>query len=132
MHHDRVVSVPEHQIARPLQLPWEGIESLRTILGIVDDHELKVDNGALTSLMQKLDAAPGSGGAMLAGNEDAEVTLLLAMPEAALLLDALHFTDMMSMKMPFYDMVVETVQFIGDRLTGLWSAQSWMTWRDQH
>jgi hypothetical protein len=131
MHDDGDVSASEHQLVRPLQLPWEGIESLRTVLGIVDDHELKVDAQALASLTEKLDQARGSNGPMAAGSEGVELVLLLTMPEAGLLLDALHFTDMMSMHLPFYDTVVETVQFIGDRLTALWSAHAWMTWRDE-
>jgi hypothetical protein len=113
-----------------LTLPWEGIESLRTILGIVDDHELHVDEAAKASLEGKLSAAPKQLGPMSAGAEDGDVELQVTMPEASLLLEALHFTDLMSMQLPFYDMVVETVQFVSDRLTNLWAPVEWMTWRD--
>jgi hypothetical protein len=113
-----------------LRLPWEGVEALRTVLGIVDDHEVKVDEVAYRNLSDKLNAAPMQLGAIAAGDEDREIELDLAMPEAQLLLDALHFTDAMSMHLPFYDMVVETVQFVGDRITDLWSPEAWMHWRD--
>lgn len=115
---------------RPLILPWEGVESLRTILGIVDDHELKVDEAARASLDDKLDAAPRAMGPIGAGTETQEVSIGVTMAEADLLLAALRFTDMMSMHLPFYDMVVETVQFVSDQLTALWPAEVWMTWRD--
>jgi hypothetical protein len=115
---------------RTLRLPWEGVESLRTILGIVDDHGLRVDQQAKHNLEAKLSAAPLQHGPVAAGNEDIEVDVDLTMPEAALLLDALRFTDLMSMELPFYDMVVDTVQFVSDQLVGLWSPQAWMAWRD--
>ncbi len=121
---------PEPQHVRVLQLPWEGIESLKTILGIVDDHELKVDEQARSNLEAKLMAAPMQLGPIGAGTEDREVALDVSISEAALLLEALRFTDMMSVHLPFYEMVVEAIQFVGDRLTGLWSPSEWMTWRD--
>jgi hypothetical protein len=117
--------------ARPLVLPWEGVESLRTILGIVADHDLKVDSLALASLEGKLDLAPQAMGAIGAGQELSEVAIGVTMPEADLLLMALRFTDVMSMHLPFYDMVVSTVQFVSDQLTNLWSSDDWMTWRDR-
>jgi hypothetical protein len=116
---------------RPLVLPWEGVESLRTILGIVDDHDLKVSPTALASLESKLDLAPQAMGAIGSGNERSEVAIGVTMPEADLLLTALHFTDMMSMHLPFYDLVVETVQFVSDQLTNLWPSDEWMRWRDR-
>jgi hypothetical protein len=117
--------------SRPLSIPWEGVESLKVVLGIVDDHELKVDADARESLEAKLDAAPQQLGPIAAGEEHENLVLHLTMREASLLLQALHFTDLMSMELPFYDMVVHTVQFIGDRLTALWSPQDWMAFRDQ-
>ncbi len=115
---------------RVLTLPWEGVESLRTILGIVDDHDLKVDEAVRASLETKIDAAPRAMGAIGAGNESNEVGIGVTMAEADLLLVALRFTDMMSMHLPFYDMVVDTVQFVSDQLTNLWPAHEWMAWRD--
>jgi hypothetical protein len=113
-----------------LRLPWEGIEALRTVLGIIEDNEVKVDDVAFRNLEAKLSAAPMQLGSIGAGDEDREIELDLAMTEAQLLLDALQFTDVMSMHLPFYDMVVETVQFVGDRITDLWTPEVWMRWRD--
>ncbi len=115
---------------RPLSLPWEGVESLRTILGIVDDHELGVDADDRASLDNKLLIAPQAMGPIGAGTESQEIAIGVTMGEADLLLSALRFTDMMSMHLPFYDMVVETVQFVSDQLTDLWSPEEWMLWRD--
>ncbi len=118
--------------SRPLSIPWEGVESLKVVLGIVDDHEFGVDPLARASLEAKLDAAPKELGPINAGEEAENLTLHMTMPEASLLLEALHFTDVMSMELPFYDMVVETIQFIGDRLTALWSPVEWMSFRDRN
>jgi hypothetical protein len=117
--------------SRPLSIPWEGIESLKVVLGIVDDHELKVDAAARESLDAKLDGAPKQLGPIAAGEEHENLILQLTLAEASLLLNALHFTDLMSMELPFYDMVVHTVQFIGDRLTALWSPEEWMAFQDE-
>ncbi len=116
--------------SRPLVLPWEGVESLRTILGIIDDHELKVDDTARASLEEKLDMAPQAMGPIGVATEANEVAIGVTMPEADLLLQSLQFTDMMSMHLPFYDMVVETVQFVSDQLTNLWPSEQWLAWRD--
>jgi hypothetical protein len=113
-----------------LLLPWEGIEALRTVLGIVDDHELGVDQVAKESLERKLLEAPRALGPIGAGDETREVAIELELPEASLLLEALRFTDSMSMHLPFYDMIVETIQFVGDQITDLWSADEWMTHND--
>jgi hypothetical protein len=116
--------------SRALSIPWEGVESLKVVLGIVDDQEFALDESARHTLDAKLAAAPKELGPISAGGEAENLTLHLTMPEASLLLQALHFTDVMSMELPFYDMVVQTIQFIGDRLTALWSPADWMAFRD--
>ncbi len=103
---------------------------MRTVLGIVDDHELGVDGIAKASLERKLLEAPRALGPIGAGDEDREVAVELNLPEASLLLEALRFTDSMSMHLPFYDMIVETIQFVGDHITDLWSADEWMSFND--
>jgi hypothetical protein len=100
------------------------------VLGIVDDHELGVDPVAKASLERKLLDAPKTLGPITAGEEDRQVGLEIDLPEAGLLLEALRFTDTMSMHLPFYDMIVETIQFVGDQITDLWSADEWMTFND--
>ena len=71
------MSLPEE---RPLELPWEGIESLRTVLGIVDDHELKVDDAAKSALERKLHEAPQALGPIASGDEDRNVSINVSMP----------------------------------------------------
>jgi hypothetical protein len=112
-----------------LTLPWEGVESLQTILGIVDDHGLRVDVAAKDRLEDTLRIARAKG-PLRSGQEDTVISIELGLAEAALLLDALKFTDLMSMDLPFYDMVADTIQFVSDQLVSLWPAETWMKWRD--
>lgn len=117
-------------MSRTLRLPWEGIEALYTVLGILDDHEVRVDNDAKASLEQKLRAAPGSLGPIASGDESRNAEVSLELPEARVVLKALQVTDTMSMHLPFYDMIVETIQFVGDQITDLWTAAEWMSFND--
>lgn len=119
-------------MTRILRLPWEGIEALRTALGILDDHEVKVDDLAKASLENKLLRAPQTSGPITSGAETRSLDVAMELSEARIVLQALHFTDSMSMHLPFYDMIVETIQFVGDQITDLWSADEWMTFNDTH
>ncbi len=118
---------PPHD--RTLRLPWEGAEALRTALGILTDNGVAVDQELLTDLDTRLLQLWGDGYDPRAGSQERPITL--TMREADLVLVALRYTDVMSMEFPFYDMVVETIQFVGDRITDLWSTAEWMTWNDR-
>jgi hypothetical protein len=119
-------------MSRALCLPWEGIEALRTVLGILDDHEVRVDDAAKETLEQKLLAAPQSLGPIASGEESRTVAVALELPEARVVLQALQFTDSMSTHLPFYDMIVETIQFVGDQITDLWTTAEWMAFNDSN
>ena len=105
-------------------LPWEGIEALRTVLGILDDHEVRVDAVAYESISIKL------VNAVMMGPHEGDIAVEVSLPEANLLLEGLRFTDVMSMDLPFYDMVVDTINFVGEQLLALWSSGEWLAFHD--
>jgi hypothetical protein len=109
---------------RSMLLPWEGVEALRTVLGILDDHEVRVDAVAYESISVKLLEA------VMMGPQDGDIPIEVSLPEANLLLEGLRFTDVMSMDLPFYDMVVDTINFVGDQLLAMWSTNEWLEFHD--
>jgi hypothetical protein len=109
---------------RSMVLPWEGVEALRTVLGILDDHEVRVDTVAYESISVKLLDA------VMMGPQDGDIPIDVSLPEANLLLEGLRFTDVMSMDLPFYDMVVDTINFVGDQLLAMWSTNEWLEFHD--
>ena len=112
--------------SRTLTMPAEGIIALQTVIGIIDDHALPADPWVYTSLTKTLrENSPVSPGA-----ERDEISIPLSMPEADLLLRGLSFTEAMSVELPWYEMVIFTVQFVGDALVGLWTDAEWLAYRD--
>jgi hypothetical protein len=109
---------------RTLLLPWEGVEALRTVLGILDDHEVRVDTGAYESISVKLLDA------VMMGPQDGDIPVNVSIAEANLLLEGLRFTDIMSMDLPFYDAVVDTINFVGEQLLALWTNAEWLAFHD--
>ena len=109
---------------RSIVLPWEGVEALRTVLGILDDHEVRVDAVACETISIKL------VNAVMMGPQDGDIPVEVSLPEANLLLEGLRFTDVMSMDLPFYDMVVDTINFVGEQLLALWTSNEWLAFHD--
>lgn len=116
----------EDQMIRTLMMPAEGIIALQTITGILDDHEVPIDPVVADRLSRTLhEATPFSTGA-----EGEELGVELTIQEADVLLRGLAFTEAMSVELPWYDMVVHTVQFVGDALVELWTDAEWLAYRD--
>jgi hypothetical protein len=109
---------------RTLVLPWEGVEALRTVLGILDDHEVRVNTAAYEAISVKLLDA------VMMGPQDGDIPVDVSLSEANLLLEGLRFTDVMSMDLPFYDAVVDTINFVGEQLLALWSNTEWLAFHD--
>lgn len=107
-----------------LVLPWEGVEALRTVLGILDDHEVRVDTAAYESISVKLLDA------VMMGSREGDIPVNVSIAEANLLLEGLRFTDIMSMDLPFYDAVVDTINFVGEQLLALWTSGEWLIFHD--
>ena len=109
-------------------LPASGAVALLTALGVMTDQGMTTES--LVELEGRLVAAwPQPGEADFAGND--QRPLMLAIDEAELLLSALRLTEALSTGFAWYAMVVETVQFVGDQLLGLWSASEWLAFRDR-
>ena len=128
---DLVIVDPRAELApkpqpelRTMVLPWEGIEALRTVLGILDDHEVRVDAVAYETISIKL------VNAVMMGPQDGDIPVEVSIPEANVLLEGLRFTDVMSMDLPFYDTVVDTINFVGEQLLALWSSTQWLAFHD--
>lgn len=114
------------QDSRTLSMPAEGVIALQTVIGIIDDHALHADPWVYASLTKTLqENSPVSTGA-----DGDQISIQLSMPEADLLLRGLSFTEAMSVELPWYEMVIFTVQFVGDALVELWTDAEWLAYRD--
>ena len=111
---------------RVLSIPAEGVIALQTVIGIIDDHGLVADPWVYAALTKTLqENAPVS-----TGSDGDEIAISLTIAEADLLLRGLAFTEAMSVELPWYEMVVYTVQFVGDALLALWTDEQWLAYRD--
>ena len=111
---------------RTLTMPTEGVVALQTVIGIIDDHDLRCDPEIYYNLTTTLHEAAS----VSTGGNGEDTTIEITMAEADLLLRGLSFTEAMSMELPWYEMVVQTVHFVGDALLELWSNAEWMAYRD--
>lgn len=109
---------------RDLTLPPEGAEALRTVLGILDDAMIPIDSFLAAELDERLTAL------WQAPNADAVRTIPISVEEADLLLAGLRYTEVMSTELPWYEMVIEAVQFVGDAILDLWTDDEWLAWRE--
>jgi hypothetical protein len=114
---------------RTIELPASGAVALRTALGILSDQGF-VD-ASLDELDARLSAVWPEPTAVDLSSEFAR-GVELTMFEADLLLGSLRVTEMLSMELPWYEQLVETIHFIGDQLIALWSATEWMAFRSAH
>ena len=109
---------------RDLSLPPEGAEALRTVLGILDDAMIPIDGFLAADLDQRL---AGLWGPDALGENR---VIAISIEEADLLLGGLRYTEAMSTELPWYDMVIQAVQFVGDAILDLWSNEEWVAWRE--
>lgn len=115
--------------ARTIVLPPAGAAALITALGILEDNGVRVDVELFLGLSNKLNGAwTPAEWERLSDDDEREVELSIA--EADLVLQGLAFTEAMSVDLPWYPMVIDTVRFVGDHLTELWSPEEWLAWRD--
>jgi hypothetical protein len=119
-----VEPAPSERDGRALVLPWEGVEALRTVLGILEDHDVPVNAEAYQSISVTL------LNAVMMGPQDGDIPIEVSLAEADLLLSGLRFTDVMSMDLPFYDAVVDTINFVGDQLLAMWTNAEWLAFHD--
>ena len=116
-----------YESPRVLTMPAEGVVALQTVVGIIDDHDLKYDPEVYYNLTTRLHEATSAS----TGGSGDDTTIEITLPEADLLLRGLSFTEAMSIELPWYEMVVQTVHFVGDALVELWTDAEWMAYRDR-
>ena len=116
-----------YESPRVLTMPAEGVVAFQTVVGIIDDHDLKYDPEVYYNLTTTLHEATSAS----TGGSSEDTTIEITLPEADLLLRGLSFTEAMSVELPWYEMVVQTVHFVGDALVELWTDAEWMAYRDR-
>lgn len=104
---------------RDVFLEGDAVAALGQIVGIMSDHMYAADGPGewnaeqLADLDAKLCQATG-GGVVTLGIED-----------VALLLQGMAFTEIMSMELPWFDMVQWTSDFITGELRRHWTEDEW-------
>lgn len=106
-------------LPRDVTLEPEAALALGEILGIMTDQLFE------GSMRERWDAETVVGLQMrLHSAEDGE-TIQLGIDDAALLLDGMAFTEVMSVEFPFFDMVQWTSDFITTELRSHWTEDEW-------
>ena len=106
-------------LRREITLPPDAALALGEILGIMTDQlfegsmQERWDAETVVDLQMRLHAA-----------EDGE-TIEMGIDDAALLLDGMAFTEVMSVEFPFFDMVQWTSDFITSELRSHWTEEEW-------
>ncbi len=110
---------------RMINLPREAISAIFEILGIMTDQLMegnmasRWDAEAVVDLQRRLSEV----------GEDEAVPL--GIDDAALLLDGMAFTEMMSVSFPFFEMVQWTTEFVTSELRSHWSDEIWLAYAAQ-
>lgn len=116
-------------LARPIELPIEAGAALRQTLGILEDHGRSEDPERAIMLEQRVwDAWSKAEWDALAGPDR---VLQLEIEDAALILDGLSFTEMMSEDLPWLDMVRWTVDFMTEQLRPAWTEAEWASFSER-
>ena len=104
---------------RRITLEDDAISALSQIIGIMTDQIWTADGAAewdlelLADLDGKLSEATGGG------------VVELGIDDVALLLQGMAFTEIMSMELPWFDMVQWTSDFITTELRQHWTEDEW-------
>lgn len=107
---------------REIVLPPEAVQALTEILGIMADEVMRDPVGSrwdiprLVELEERL-LQPAEGDPVTLGIDD-----------AALLLDGMAFTEVMSEELPWIDMVRWTADFVTAELRQHWTPEQWSTY----
>ena len=110
---------------RMINLPREAISAIFEILGIMTDQLMegnmasRWDAEAVVDFQRRLSEV----------GEDEAVPL--GIDDAALLLDGMAFTEMMSVSFPFFEMVQWTTEFVTSELRSHWSDEIWLAYAAQ-
>lgn len=109
----------EPYLPREISLQPDAALALGEILGIMTDqlaegsmHDRWNDEAVVTLVMKMHRAHDGE-------------TIEMGLDEAALILDGMAFTEVMSVEFPFFDMVQWTSDFVTEQLRSHWSEDEW-------
>ncbi len=108
---------------RSITLPIEAGAAIHQTLGILDDHGQQREPMRAALLEQRVwDGWTNEEWTSMAGDDAA---IEFEIEDAAILLDGLAFTEMMSADLPWFDMVRWTVDFMTDQLRSAWTDAEW-------
>ncbi len=112
-------------LTRSITLPIEAGAALRETLGILDDHARSEDPERAIVLEQRVwDTWEPQEWEALSG-PDRDISLEIE--DAAMILDGLSFTEMMSVELPWFEMVQWTVDFVTEQIRPAWTDEEWQT-----
>ena len=106
-------------LPRPVNLEPEAALALGEVLGIMTDQL------AEGSMLERWNAEAVVTLVMKMHQAGAGETIDLGIDEAAMILDGMAFTEVMSVEFPFFDMVQWTSDFITGELRSHWSEDEW-------
>ncbi len=108
---------------RTLHLPIEAGAAIRETLGILDDHAQSEDHMRAVLLEQRVwDTWDREEWDAMAGPER---PIQLEIEDAAMILQGLAFTEVMSVDLPWFAMVQWTVDFVTEQLRPSWTDDEW-------
>lgn len=97
----------------------DAVSALAQILGIMTDHISESGKSAGWDVEHIVDLETR----LLMVESDGAITL--GIDDAALLLDGMAFTEMMSVEFPWFEMVLWTTDFVTTELRQYWTTDEW-------
>lgn len=104
---------------REISLDEEAIASLRQIIGIMTDQVQLAERHTRWNVEHLIDLDE-----RLFAHEDGQ-PIVLGIDDVALLLEGMAFTEIMSVELPWFDMVQWTSDFITSELRQHWTQEQW-------
>lgn len=104
---------------REISLDKEAIASLRQIIGIMTDQVQLAERHTRWNAEHLIDLDE-----RLFAHEDGQ-PIVLGIDDVALLLEGMAFTEIMSVELPWFDMVQWTSDFITSELRQHWTQEQW-------
>jgi hypothetical protein len=104
---------------REISLDKEAIASLSQIIGIMTDQMQLAERQTRWNVEHLVDLDE-----RLFSHEDGQ-PIVLGLDDAALLLEGMAFTEIMSVELPWFDMVQWTSDFVTAELRQHWTQEQW-------
>lgn len=104
---------------REIVLEKEAVASLSQIIGIMTDQVQLAERHTRWNVEHLLDLDE-----RLFAHEDGS-PVILGIDDVALLLEGMAFTEVMSVELPWFDMVQWTTDFVTSELRQHWTQQQW-------